>query len=75
MKLSVKKIYCPGCRRLVTGQEKPGPEDNRSIQVLCSHCRRLLWLWNGIAWSYWGKASDGGTGTEPVRQKAPSQAK
>jgi len=50
MKLCIKKIYCSSCRRLVKGREQQ--MENRDIQVLCSRCGRLLYVWNGVTWRY-----------------------
>lgn len=53
LKLPVKRIYCPHCKRLVRGQEKEkGKEEknNGTIQILCSICNRLIWVWNGLNW-------------------------
>lgn len=47
MKLLVKRLYCWGCCKLVRGKEQP---NNGNIQVLCTICGKLLWLWNGIRW-------------------------
>jgi RNase P subunit RPR2 len=49
MKLCVKRIYCPACRRLVKGKEYKG---NGSISVSCFRCGRPVWINNGVSWRY-----------------------
>jgi len=41
VKLCVKRIYCPGCQRLVRGREETV---NGRIRILCGRCGRTLWL-------------------------------
>ena len=47
MKLCIKKVYCPKCRRAVTPLEPPasGP-----CRVLCSKCKTIIYVSNGIYW-------------------------
>ncbi len=45
MKVSIKKTYCPSCRRLVRGIET---KNNNGVNVTCSLCGRLLWVWDGL---------------------------
>lgn len=48
MKLCIKRIHCANCRRLVTGREEQVGDG--TTLVLCSRCRKPLYVWNGIAW-------------------------
>ena len=47
MKLCIKKIYCPKCRKAVKGVEPPhdGP-----YRILCSKCGFAICVSNGIYW-------------------------
>ena len=47
MKLSVKRIYCPSCGKLVRGIEQ---KVNDNTLVTCSRCTTPLYLWDGIIW-------------------------
>ncbi len=47
IKIDLKKVYCPRCRRLVRGQVKPVAG---GTEVNCPRCGQLLWAWNGIHW-------------------------
>jgi len=51
MKLCVKRIYCPGCQRLVRGREELV---NSRIHISCGRCRRTIWLWDDTSWRYAG---------------------
>ncbi|MEE8374667.1 MAG: hypothetical protein V3R87_13250 [Dehalococcoidia bacterium] len=50
MKLSIKRIYCASCSRLVKGQEQIEKEDVAKIHILCSRCGKLLYVGNGATW-------------------------
>ncbi len=47
MKLCVKKIYCPNCKKAVMGQEPPY---NGPYRILCSKCGQSICISNGIYW-------------------------
>jgi len=47
MKLSVKRIYCQHCQKLVRGIEQ---KTNDNTQINCSRCARPLYSWDGIIW-------------------------
>jgi hypothetical protein len=49
MKLCVKKIYCPDCRKLVKGREE---KRNGGIHLSCPRCKRLIWIHDGLSWRY-----------------------
>ncbi len=54
MKTCVKKIRCPYCQQRVSCREQPetktksGSVDNKYI--VCSRCKKLLYVWNGVSW-------------------------
>ncbi len=53
MKLCVKKIYCPGCQRLVRCHEQPV---NDITNIVCSRCGNPIWIIkDGINWRYAAK--------------------
>jgi len=68
MKLCVKKIYCPDCRRLVRGREETITGNTR--RVFCARCGKALWLWDGITWKYTGRYSDGSARGKKVPHEA-----
>jgi hypothetical protein len=47
MKLCIKKIYCPNCKKAVMGQEPPY---NGPYRILCSKCGQSICISNGIYW-------------------------
>jgi RNase P subunit RPR2 len=47
MKISAKKVFCPGCQKLVRYHEQ---KIDHQVQVLCSKCDRSLRIWNGVCW-------------------------
>jgi hypothetical protein len=47
MKLVNKKIYCPVCRRLVSGKEQVVEGHS---QVSCYRCGTLLWSMTASGW-------------------------
>ena len=47
MKLSVKRIFCQNCQKLVRGIEQKA---NDNILMSCSRCAKPLYLWDGIIW-------------------------
>jgi hypothetical protein len=53
MKLCVKRIYCPDCRRLARGREET--VDGKTHRILCGRCGRPIWLWDGLTWKYTGR--------------------
>jgi len=52
VKLCVKRIYCPGCQKLVRGREETV---NGRIRILCVRCGRTICLRDGVSWRYAGK--------------------
>lgn len=58
MKLCVKRIYCPDCRKLVKCHEKPA--DGR-INIVCASCGGVIWIKNPVTWRYAaaGKTAEG----------------
>ncbi len=49
MRISVKRIYCSNCKKLVSGREETA---NGNAHILCSKCGSLLWEWNGLRWKH-----------------------
>jgi RNase P subunit RPR2 len=50
VKLCVKRIYCPGCQRLVKCREQPV---NDAVNIVCSRCGNPIWIIKGgITWRY-----------------------
>jgi phage FluMu protein Com len=47
MKLSIKKIYCGSCHKLVKGLEK---NETRFASISCPRCGTLLAKWDGLFW-------------------------
>lgn len=47
MKLSVKRLYCQYCQKLVRGIEQKA---NDNTMVTCSCCTKPLYLWDGVIW-------------------------
>lgn len=47
MRISVKRLHCSDCKKLVRGIEKKA---NGNVHIVCSRCGKLLWIWNGISW-------------------------
>ena len=74
MKLCVKKIYCPGCQRLVRCHEQPA---NGKINIVCSRCGNVIWIKDAVTWRYiaknrMSKVGSGqaeGVNTIPQKQK------
>jgi len=75
MKLCVKRIYCPGCQRLVRGREETV---NGRIRILCARCGGIIWLRDGIGWRYAGKHAierqflDRSSGRGKANKKVPT---
>jgi len=70
MKLCIKKIYCPKCRKAVKGVEPPY---NGPYRVLCSKCGRSICISNGIYWRWTGQ--DEATPASETESKPAGKAK
>ena len=49
MKISVKKIYCPTCQKLVKAKEDPA---NSSLRITCPRCKNTIWIRENLKWRY-----------------------
>ncbi len=45
MKMLIKRVYCPFCRKLVRAREEAS---GHNTLVICTQCGRQLYDWNGI---------------------------
>jgi len=50
LELTVKKVYCPSCKQLVRARDQAGK--GKAVQVLCTKCDRLLYIWNSVSWQF-----------------------
>jgi len=66
MKLCIKKIYCPHCKRAVIGKEPPydGP-----YRIFCPKCGQSICISNGIYW-LWTTEGEATPAKEPVGASA-----
>jgi transposase-like protein len=49
MKLNIKKIYCPNCKRLVRVNAQ---DSGDKIQFNCIICDKTLWQKQNLKWKY-----------------------
>ncbi len=54
MKLCVKKVYCPSCRKLANCREQI---TNNTLRVVCSRCGGTIWTKEGTVWKYTPKSA------------------
>ncbi len=54
MKLCVKKLYCPNCKKLVRGEERV---NNGTTRIFCRRCGMPLWMLEGVTWRYLAKSA------------------
>jgi RNase P subunit RPR2 len=45
MKMLIKRVYCPFCRKLVRAREEAS---GHNTLIMCTQCGRQLYDWNGI---------------------------
>ncbi len=69
MRLCVKKIYCPHCRRSVQAEEE---SSNGQDRITCSKCGQVIYIGNGIYWRRGsvGEPAPGGQSENPPEGKA-----
>lgn len=45
MKLSIRRTYCPVCKKTVRGKEA---KEGHKINITCGRCGRLLYVHDGV---------------------------
>ena len=49
MKLCIKRVYCPKCKKLTSCEEQKA---NDVLKIVCSRCGSPIWLKEGMKWKY-----------------------
>jgi DNA-directed RNA polymerase subunit M/transcription elongation factor TFIIS len=49
MRICIKKIYCPGCHKLVKAKED---RTNNTLRVICPVCKNAIWAKESLIWRY-----------------------